>query len=139
MNECRLCAADLDAIDRLTQRVLVQGGTDTLNRGVILRALLRKGLDLATTREITGQCLSRTEEVTRVNFVLPAEDRARLDLLLTQLETQRPNSYANMTNLQRPLLLMALAEVKTRASFPAFANEVLLSLRLPRTRRRSVR
>lgn len=103
----------------------------------MVRALLSKGLDLAETREITGKALSHAEEAITVSFVLPVKERARLEGLLLRIEEQRPHSSATLTNLQRPLLLMALTEVSTRACFPSFRQAVLLFLSSRSTRPRS--
>ena len=137
VTKCRLSAVDLDQIERLTKRVSTEIGADILTRSVMLRALLRKGLNLAETREITGDGLSYVEPAENISFRIEAEVMKQLASLLARIREQRPNCGATLKNIQRPILRMALSQVETRASFFAFSQTVRLWLPLPSTRTRA--
>jgi hypothetical protein len=137
VTNCKLSAADFDQIERLTKRVSIWLGADIITRSVMVRALLLKGLDLAKTREITGSHLDHGEPLRPVSFRLAAGAVARVDELLTRIQQERPNSGATFRNIQRPILLMALAEVQTGFPFADFCKTVRCSLPPRSTRKRS--
>lgn len=134
VTKCKLSAVDLDQIERLTKRVSIQIGADTITRSVMVRALLLKGLDLTKARELSGTHLAHDEPLQRVSFRLNAAAMARLDELLTLIQQQRTNSCATFTNIQRPIILMALAEVETGTCFMGFCQTVRLWLPPPSTK-----
>ena len=137
MNKCRLSAADLGWIARLTRRVSAQIGADDITRSVMLRALLHKGLSLSQTREVTGEYLSHAEPAKNISFKLTAEHMEQLKSLLGRIQAQQPSSGATLKNIQRPILRMALAEVEKKASFLAFSKAVRLGLPPPSARARA--
>ena len=131
MTRCRFCAADLARIERLSRRVrtqviTVQPASGDIPRSAVLRALLRKGLDLADTREITGAHLSRDVPTVEIEFSLSARDSKRLATLQRALGARFPHSpKPAMARIARAILLMALVDAETRANLPSFARAVL--------------
>lgn len=133
MNQCNFSAADLARIDRVVERVRAQvGATEDVPRTALLRALLQRGLDLAETREITGASLMGGKPPASIEFRISATALDRLARLRARLHAEKPFSAPPaLANLERALILLALADVETPAAFARFSREVL-ALRLPR-------
>ena len=122
-------------LDNLVTRVRAHvGRSKDVTRTALVRALLRKGLDLAETREIRLDSL-RDEETERIEYKVSSSESERLTNLQKPYQSEFPGTaLPALAGLQRAVIRLAIPEVETEATFPAFAQDVLLS-RLKRGRR----
>lgn len=122
-------------LDNLVTRVRAHvGRSKDVTRTALVRALLRKGLDLAETREIRLDSL-RDEETERIEYKVSSREFERLTNLQKTYQSEFPGTALPvLAGLQRAVVRLAIPEVETEATFPAFAQDVLLS-RLKRGRR----
>ena len=130
---CRVTATDLLRIKRLALRARRGAGARRdIPRAALLRALVNQGLDLAETREITGD--PRTiERLSIVDYRIANADLNRLYRPQKRLEDRCPCSpKPALSSLQQALIKMALSEAETQASFPRFLRAVLSTLSLKR-------
>jgi hypothetical protein len=133
---CRFRAGDVAQLDRLVVRVRKHvGASCEITRTALVRALVRKGLGLSKTRELKLESL-HDETTTRIEYRLSPEEYERLTTLQKRYQDEYPCSAPpTLSSVQRALILIALAEVETQASFPSFARDVLAS-RWKRARRK---
>jgi hypothetical protein len=140
MNQCRFSESDRARIEALGVRLRrsikdTQPAQMGISRAALLRGLLRQGLDLVKTRELTGDHVSREEPLVVLAFRIGADDSRRLDELRHTLKAQSPLSeLPALAEVERAIIRMALAEAETQASFPRFVRAALDSRLLPRTR-----
>jgi hypothetical protein len=120
-------------IKRLALRVRRSAGARRdVPRAALLRALVNQGLDLAETREITGDPQA-PERLSIVDYRIASADLERLHRLQKRLEHRWPyNPKPALSSLQQALIRMALSEAETQASFPRFLGAVFTTLRLKR-------
>ena len=91
-----------------------------------------RGLDLAETREITGDPRP-IERLLIIDYRIANADLNRLYRLQKRLEDRCPCSpKPALSSLQQALIKMALSEAETQASFPRFLRAVLSTLSLKR-------
>ncbi len=114
--------------DNLVTRVRAHvGRSKDVTRTALVRALLRKGLDLAETREIRLDSL-RDEETERIEYKVSSSEFERLTNLQKTYQSEFPGTaLPALAGLQRAVVRLAIPEVETEATFPAFAQDVLLS------------
>ena len=130
---CRFSDTDLHRIQRLALRVCKgSGASRDIPRAVLLRVLASQGLDLAETREITGDP-STHERLVIVRYRIASADLDRLSHLQKRLKERYPGSLKPaLSSLQHALIGMALSEAETLASFPRFLRAVLTTESLKR-------
>jgi hypothetical protein len=125
---CRFRAGDVAQLDRLVERVRKHvGASCDITRTALARALVRKGLDLAKTRELRLESL-HDETTTRIEYRLSPEEYERLTTLQKRCQDELPcSALPTLTSVQRAIVLLAITEAETQASFPGFALDVLAS------------
>lgn len=130
---CRFSATDLHRIKRLALRVRRGAGARRdIPRAALLRALVSQGLDLAETREITGDPHT-IERLSIVDYRIAITDLDRLHRLQKRLEDRCPCSpKPALSSIQQAIIRMAISEAETQASFPRFLRAVLATLSLTR-------
>ena len=130
---CRFSDTDMHRIQRLALRVCKGSGARRVPpRAVLLRVLASQGLDLAETREITGDPSNRERSLI-VFYRIASADFDRLPGLQKHLKESYPSSpKPALSSLQHALIGMALSEAETLASFPRFLRAVLTTESLKR-------
>ena len=115
-------------LDNLVARVRAHvGPSKDVTRTALIRALLRKGLDLAKTRELKLDSL-QDEETKRVEYKVSSSEFERLTNLQKTYQSELPGTaLPALASLQRAVIRLAIPEAETQATFPAFAQDVLLS------------
>lgn len=134
---CLVRAYEIARIDRLVMRARKQDGVwHEVKRPAVARALIRKGIELAQTRSF--ELGSRQNEpMSRIDFRLSASELEQLTTLQKRYQEEYPcTALPTLSSVQRALILLALEEVETQASFPSFACDVLAS-RWERARRKA--
>jgi hypothetical protein len=126
--DCGLSLDDVEHISRLVVRVRVHVGVrEDIPRAAVVRALLRKGLDLEQTRTLSIES-GRCEAVFRLQYMVSAGELRRLTELQGRYQAAAPlSAKLPLTSLQRSLFRLAFVEAETMASFPGFAKDVIAS------------
>ena len=140
MVRCRVCADDVERIARLVDKVNHRAPWfQAVKRTEVLRALVRMGLDLATTCCFTVDYLEE-EPARRLWFKLSPEEFERVTRVQTAYVEGRPNvAEPPLASLQRALIKLGLSGAERDDRFPDFAKEVKSSLWPRRASRRSGR
>ena len=128
MIRTRFPSTDIHKIQRLAQRVSERINVEKISEADMVQALLTKGLELAETGEIKRDFFPGSEPGDVIRFTLTDEDSVRFDRFLHREKKKWPNFRTSPAHMRRSLLRLALAEVATRASFPAFSEAVLTVL-----------
>ena len=115
-------------LDNLVARVRAHvGRSKDVTRTALVRALLRKGLDLAKTRELKLDSL-RDEGTERIEYKVSSSEFERLTNLQKTYQSELPKTaLPALSSLQRAVIRLAIPEAETQGMFPAFAEDVLLS------------
>lgn len=129
---CRLRTCDTTRLDRLALRVNANVTLEhEITRNEVVRALVRKGLDLARTRQFTAECL-QIEPTIKIVYRVSAEEFGQLTRLQGAYQKELPGTaLPPLPSIQRALVCLAMGECETRAIFPTFVHDLLES-RLPR-------
>ncbi len=115
-------------LDNLVARVRAHvGPSKDVTRTALVRALLRKGLDLAESRYLNLDSL-QGEETKRIAYKVSYSEFERLTNLQKNYQSEFPGTaLPALASLQRAVIRLAIPEAETQAMFPAFAQDVLLS------------
>ncbi|MFS8066685.1 MAG: hypothetical protein ACMG6S_09970 [Byssovorax sp.] len=115
-------------LDNLVTRVRAHvGRSKDVTRTALARTLLRKGIDLAQTRELKLDNLE-DEETERIEYKVSPGEFERLTNLQKTYQSEFPGTaLPALASLQRAVIRLAIPEAEIQATFPAFAEDVLLS------------
>jgi hypothetical protein len=125
---CRVCADDVERIDRLVDKVNCRTPWgERVTRTEVLRALVRRGLDLATLRVFAVDYL-KEEPAQKLRFkLLPSEVERVTSLQKDYVEGLSNVAKPPLASLHRALISLGLLEAERDGGFLSFAEEVKLS------------
>ena len=126
VRKCRFYTADVDRVEHLVERVIIYSlrinpASKKTPRSAVLRALLQLGLRLADTREIPLESPVEKSPLVLLSYRVSDEETTQLERLCKKLVERSPfGAEPELAEVERRIVRLALDEVQTRASFPAF-------------------